>query len=74
MSLPEEGNLFAIAHFNASLSGWVCNCGAGSVPFGDRYTNMEMRRHLRYSHGVDGPITSLGARDVFMYSTKEVKR
>lgn len=67
-----EEELHAVAHFNADLSGWVCNCGAGGIPFGDRYTNREMRNHLRYSHTIEGAIVSLGARDTFMYAQQPV--
>ena len=72
MSILEKGNLHTIAYYNCEVGGWICNCGAGSIPFGDRYSNREMRNHLRYSHQIDTPIVSLGARDIFMYSTKEV--
>lgn len=70
----EEETLYSVAHYNVEIGGWICNCGAGGVPFGARYTNLEMRRHLRYSHQVGGPIVSLGARDVFMYAQQRVRK
>jgi len=68
----DKEEMFSVAHHNVELDGWVCNCGAGGKPFGLRYSNQEMRRHLRYAHLVEGPIVSLGARDVFMYANQPV--